>query len=283
MLNTLQVGVHQASMIHEKITALSSLEVTTLRQQLADSEAARKAETTAAAAEIARLKHVAMAREIEHRNVIADRDQAKDTAVDLRRNDEYQQLQESRDGFEKSFRETASAMDSLKNSHYLTRQALRDKETELVESQSAFDKVKKVLASTRCALKESRDEAAHQAQVSEVLKKNYETSKRNCNKLKDAFEKAKEAALTANTALIKILDICVPEKAAPRRLSDRITFMDDMKSKISERVQTVLTRVLAVIKNSQPEIDLASLPARIINEGQGADMKMKPARLPNSS
>ena len=33
-------------MIYEKITALSSLEVTTLRQQLADSEAARKAETT---------------------------------------------------------------------------------------------------------------------------------------------------------------------------------------------------------------------------------------------
>ena len=39
----------------------------------------------AATAEIARLKHVAMAREIEHRNVIADRDQAKDTAADLRR------------------------------------------------------------------------------------------------------------------------------------------------------------------------------------------------------
>ena len=46
MLKTLQGGVQQASMIHEKIAALSSLEVTTLRQQLADSEAARKAEAT---------------------------------------------------------------------------------------------------------------------------------------------------------------------------------------------------------------------------------------------
>ena len=39
----------------------------------------------AAAAEIAHLKQVAMTREIEHRNAIADRDQARDTAADLRR------------------------------------------------------------------------------------------------------------------------------------------------------------------------------------------------------
>ena len=39
----------------------------------------------AAAAEIARLKHVAMTREIEHHNAIVDRDQAKDTAADLHR------------------------------------------------------------------------------------------------------------------------------------------------------------------------------------------------------
>ena len=163
-------------------------------------------------------------------------------------------------------------MDSLKNSHSLTRQALRDKEIELAESHNVHEKMKKVLASTRSILKESRDEAAHQAQVSEVFKKNYETRKKNCNKLKEAFEKAKEAALTANTALIKILDICAPQKTAPRPLGDRIaTFMNNMKSKVSERVQTVLTRVLVVIKNSQPEIDLASLPARIINEGQGVE------------
>ena len=103
-------------------------------------------------------------------------------------NDEFQQLQESRDGFEKSFHETASSLESLRNSHSLTRQALKDKETELAEY--AHEKMKKVLASTRSALKESQDHAVHQAQVSEVLKKNYETSKRNCNKLKDAFEKA---------------------------------------------------------------------------------------------
>ena len=81
------------------------------------------------------------------------------------RNDEYQQLQKSRDGFEKSFRETASSLEALKSSHSLTRQALKDRETELAESQSAHDNIKKVLASTRSALKESQDEAAHQAQV----------------------------------------------------------------------------------------------------------------------
>ena len=39
----------------------------------------------AAAAKIARLKQVALTREIQHRNAIADRDQARDTAADLRR------------------------------------------------------------------------------------------------------------------------------------------------------------------------------------------------------
>ena len=68
------------------------------------------------------------------------------------RNDEYQQLQESRDSFEKSFRETASSLESLRNSHSLTRQALKDKEIELAEFQSAHDKMRKVLASTRTAL-----------------------------------------------------------------------------------------------------------------------------------
>ena len=108
--------------------------------------------------------------------------------------------------------------------------------------------------------------------MSDVFKRNYKTSKRNCNKLTNAFEKAKEAALTANTALIKILDICAPKKATPRPLGDRITtFMDDMKSKISERVKTILTRALMVIKSSQPEIDLVSLPAKIVNENQSVE------------
>ena len=40
---------------------------------------------TAAAAEIARLKQAAVSREIEHRNAIADRDQARDTAANLRK------------------------------------------------------------------------------------------------------------------------------------------------------------------------------------------------------
>ena len=71
--------------------------------------------------------------------------------------------------------------------------------------------------------------------MSEVFKRNYETSKKNCNKLTNGFEKAKEAALAANTALTKILEIYAPEKAAPRPLGDQIsTFMDDTKSKISE-------------------------------------------------
>ena len=39
----------------------------------------------AAAAEITRLKQTAIAREIEHRNAITDRDQARDLAPDLRR------------------------------------------------------------------------------------------------------------------------------------------------------------------------------------------------------
>ena len=39
----------------------------------------------AAAAEIAHLKQTAMTRETEHRNAIADRDQARDLAADLRR------------------------------------------------------------------------------------------------------------------------------------------------------------------------------------------------------
>ena len=42
----LQGGIQQANMIREKAAALSSYEVVTLRQQVADSEAARKAETT---------------------------------------------------------------------------------------------------------------------------------------------------------------------------------------------------------------------------------------------
>ena len=62
------------------------------------------------------------------------------------------------------------------------------------------------------------------------------------------------------------------KKAAPRPLGDRITtFMDDMKSKVSERVKTVLTRVLMVIKSSQPDIDLAGLPGKIVNENQGVE------------
>ena len=77
------------------------------------------------------------------------------------RTDEYQQLQESRDGFEKSFRETACSLESLRNSHSLTRQALKDKETKLAEFRSAHEKMKKVLASTRFALKESQDHAVH--------------------------------------------------------------------------------------------------------------------------
>jgi len=185
---------------------------------------------------------------------------------------ELQTIQESRDGFEKSFRDTISSLEALKSSHTLTRQALEGKEAKLAEAQNAHDGIKKVLSSTRFALKESCDEAAQQAQVLESFKKNYETSKKNCSRLKDAYEKAKEAALAANTTLTKILDICAPEKAAPRPLSERIaTFMDDMKSRISERVKTVLTRVLMVIKKSQPDIDLASLPARIINETQNTE------------
>ena len=73
-----------------------------------------------------------------------------------------QTVQESRDGFEKSFRETVSSLEALKNSHSLTRQALKDKEAELAESQKAHDNMKKVLSSTRSSLKESRDEAAQQ-------------------------------------------------------------------------------------------------------------------------
>jgi len=46
MLKMLQGGVQQASMIREKIATLPNLEVITLRQQLADSEAASKAEST---------------------------------------------------------------------------------------------------------------------------------------------------------------------------------------------------------------------------------------------
>ena len=40
---------------------------------------------TAAAAEIALLKQAAIARETEYRNAVADRDQAQDTAANLRR------------------------------------------------------------------------------------------------------------------------------------------------------------------------------------------------------
>ena len=40
---------------------------------------------SAAATEIARLKQMAMTRETEYRNAIADRDQARDTTADLRR------------------------------------------------------------------------------------------------------------------------------------------------------------------------------------------------------
>ena len=151
-------------------------------------------------------------------------------------------------------------MEALKSSHSLTRQALKDKETELTEAQSAHDNMKKVLASTRSALKESRDEAAQQTQVLESFKKNYETSKKNCNKLKDAYEKAKEAALAANTALTKVLDICAPEKTAPRPLRDRIaTLVDDIKARTSKQVKAILTRILAVIKKLRPDVDLASL------------------------
>ena len=42
----LQARVQQANMIREKIAVLPSHEVITLRQQLADSEAIRRAETT---------------------------------------------------------------------------------------------------------------------------------------------------------------------------------------------------------------------------------------------
>ena len=45
MLKTLQDGIQQAQVIREKATALPGHDVITLRQQLADSEAARKAET----------------------------------------------------------------------------------------------------------------------------------------------------------------------------------------------------------------------------------------------
>ncbi|WVZ97738.1 hypothetical protein U9M48_043252 [Paspalum notatum var. saurae] len=245
-------------MIREKIAALPNHEVITLRQQLADSEAARKAETTVATAEINRLKQAAVTREAEYRNAILDRDQARDTAADLRRqlDSEKKNHEESRDGFEKSFRDTVSSLEVLKNSHSLTRQALENKEAELAESQNAHDNMKKVLSSTRAALKESRDEAAQQAQVLESFKKNYETSKKNCSRLKDAYEKAKEAALVANTALTKILDMSVPEKDASRPLGDRIaTFADDLKARTSQQVKTFLARVPVVLKNIEDEVN----------------------------
>ena len=193
--------------------------------------------------------------------------------------DEYQQLhaklktvQEPRDGFEKSFRDTVSSLEALMNSHSLTRQALENKEAELTEAQNAHDNMKKVLSSTRSALKESWDEAVQQTQVLESFKKNYETSKKNCSRMKDAYKKAKEAALAANTALTKVLDIYAPEKAAPRPLGDRIaTFMEDMKARTSERAKTILTRALAVIKNSKPDLDLTSLTAGVMGETKNTE------------
>ena len=154
----------------------------------------------------------------------------------------------------------------------MTRQALENKEAELAEFQNAHDDMKKVLSFTRSTLKESRDEAAQQAQVLESFKKNYDTSKKNCSRLKDAYEKAKEAALAANTALTKVLDICAPKKDVPRPLGDRIaTFVDDMKARTSERVKTILTRVLVVIKKSQPDINLTSLSTGVTSKTQSTE------------
>ena len=70
-----------------------------------------------------------------------------------------QTVQEFRDGFEKSFHDTVSSLEALKNSHSLTRQAIKAKEAELTESQNAYDNMKKVLSFTRSALKGSHDEA----------------------------------------------------------------------------------------------------------------------------
>lgn len=106
---------------------LFGADITKLQQQLIDSEASRAA--AAYDKKIAELEDVVTQREIAHRNAIAKRDEARDIATSLQKKldlkkkrheeealcheEEIKKLRESRDGLDKSFRDTSSALNAL--------------------------------------------------------------------------------------------------------------------------------------------------------------------------
>jgi len=116
---------------------------------------------------------------------------------------QIRELRDSRDGFEKQFRETSDALTSLEKSQKLTQEALEKKKAELAEAMGARANTEKILASTKAALKDSRQEVNKLVTELELVQKNYHISKRNCEKLKEAFENATTAVKIATTVLEK--------------------------------------------------------------------------------
>ena len=172
-----------------------------------------------------------------------------------------------RDGFEKSFRDTASSLETLKASHELTRKALKSKDAELTESQNALAETRKALTATRKSLKSSGEEVTKQSQIINSLKESCETLKKNCGKLKDSFAKAKETALAANNTLIKVVDMCVPERGTARPLGDRLaTFTEDLRAQTRTKVKVLLSRALVTWKRSHPDISLTALASTATEE-----------------
>ena len=168
--------------------------------------------------------------------------------------EEIKKLRESRNGLDKSFRDTSSALNALQTSHKLTLDDLKKKTAELIEAdktrvviQKKNKDLEKVLNSTKEALRDSCQLADGRLAELNLAKQNYEVAKKNCEKLKTALEKEKEFMQSATASMTTVLNLCAPEIGTPRSTKDRMsTLADDIKAYLWNKIKSCLRQALTL-------------------------------------
>ncbi|KAJ1270309.1 hypothetical protein BS78_06G044100 [Paspalum vaginatum] len=194
-------------------------------------------------------EHTDVARGKLQAHAIPKRTHTKDKALRHKQEcsalrEKIQKLHESCDGFERSFRETASTLRSPKLSHKLTQDKLENKNAELTTTDKTRAKIQKnnlelekILNSTREALKDSQ----RQLKELDILKKNCDATQKNCEKLKAAYEREKDVIKSTVETVSAVLHICALEIGTSRPLADRLSSVaEDIKIHLQGELKSIL-------------------------------------------
>lgn len=134
-------------------------------------------------------------------------------------------------------------------------------------------KLKKELSVLQKSLDTSRGVAKQRGNELQQACANLETSLKNQEVLRGAFDKTADTVRSLTSSIVGVLDLVAPEQGTARPLDARLaSARQDAQAFLRRSLKTILEEALSVLKLYSPDLDLAQLSQGLRVQVSGAEL-----------